>query len=346
MQWWNDFVDWMYSDAGWRFVSTAVVPFLAIVVAGVVAALIGRGAVRRVIAMAEHERRVATVTALISAARRASKWNTLSTPEQQHAEHLMHEADTRIRLLALPGSAMVADWSAHEIDQMKSNSVSFSFQAEQSLIDFRNRLVEWQARPGRAKKLFKNDLDTWAYESSVTDQDLVTKQKEWAKRQVNETGPISTLASSSSAAAPAAPATFSSPAPLPAASAPAPAATSPAPVEDTPTQAYTPPSYEVPARLTESATAAASAKPAVRDEELNSGVSSSDEAEEAPATDQSPETSSPRFSTSASGSSIDEGRRTTAPPAVPDVPVDTDAAPGPVSAGSVRQRLNPDTPEY
>src|SRR5690606_29972055 len=99
MQWWNDLVDWLNSDDGWRVISTAVIPFLAIVVAGVVAALIGRGSARRAIAHAEQERRIATVAALISGARRAARWNALSLPEQQHAEHLLHDADTRLRLL-------------------------------------------------------------------------------------------------------------------------------------------------------------------------------------------------------------------------------------------------------
>lgn len=184
MEWWNEFVDWVYSDEGWLVLSTTVFPFVAIVVAGVVAALIGRGSSKRIIAMTDRERRIATVTAVISVARRASRWNTLSAPEQQHVEHLAHEADTRLRLLPLPGTALVADWSTHEIAQMKRNAVNFSFQAEQSLIEFRDRLIEWQAKPGRAKKLFKNDLDSWAYDSSVADQELVHQQQEWAKQQV------------------------------------------------------------------------------------------------------------------------------------------------------------------
>ncbi|MEO7124333.1 MAG: hypothetical protein ABI400_14725, partial [Lacisediminihabitans sp.] len=47
----------------------------------------------------------------------------------------------------------------------------------------RDRLIEWQARPSRAKKLFKNDVDSWAYESSLSDQDLVHQQKAWSAQQ-------------------------------------------------------------------------------------------------------------------------------------------------------------------
>lgn len=294
MQWWNDFVDWLSSDDGWRVISTAVIPFVAIVVAGFVAALIGRASSRRLIAMTDRERRTATVGALISAARRASKWNSLSVPEQQHAEHLTHEAETRIRLLALPGSAMVADWAAHEIEEMKRNSVSFSFQAEQSLIEFRNRLVEWQAKPGRAKKLFKADLDAWAYEGKA-DDDLVSQQKAWAKQQVNETGPISTVGTSAATPA-AAPATA------------APAAAAPAANQ---TEAFTAPSYELPqsvagresARPVEDWTATPAAAQA--------STSTEDEIE-------------------ASG----------------EIALDPEATPGPISAGTVRKRIEPEPREY
>jgi hypothetical protein len=195
MQWWNDFVDWLTSEDGWRVLSTVVFPLLAIIVAGFIAAMIGRGSTRRLIALHDREQRVSTVAALIGAARRASRYNTLSVPEQQHADHLAHDADISVRLLPLAGSSMTADWAAHEIAEMKKNSVSFSFQAEQSLMDFRDRLVDWQTKPSRAKKLFKADLDLWAYESAQEDKGLVEKQQEWAKKQVaTETGPVVTTA--------------------------------------------------------------------------------------------------------------------------------------------------------
>ncbi|TQL47701.1 hypothetical protein FB562_0769 [Homoserinimonas aerilata] len=308
MQWWNDFVTWFNSDEGWQIVSTAIIPFVAIVVAGLVAALIGRASTRRVISLTDRERRIATVTALISAARRASKWNTLSVPEQQHAEHLVHEADTRIRLLPIPGTALAADWAAHEIAQMKKNSVNFSFQADQSLIEFRDRLVEWQAKPSRAKKLFKGDLDTWAYESTLVDQDLVTKQQEWARRQVNETGPI--------AVSPASPST--TPAVAPPAVSPA---VTPAASSGSAAQA----GFERPAAVA----TAESSTPAAEPRKPFSWGASRTSAASPVAT---PPASTPEPAAPATHS-VD----------VPSNPDDTSfTAPGPVSAETVRKRINPD----
>lgn len=183
MQWWNDFLAWIYSDDGWRAISTVVLPFLAILVAGLIAAWIGRGATRRVLALNDRQQRGAAVTAMIGAARRASVWNTLSASEQRHADYAALEADIRLRLLSVPGAALASDWCAHEITTMKKNAVSFSFQAEQSMREFRNRLIDWHTKPSRAKKLFKNDLDSWAYDTSLADEDLVAQQQAWARQQ-------------------------------------------------------------------------------------------------------------------------------------------------------------------
>lgn len=198
MQWWDNFVYWFYSDAGSHVVSTAIVPGVAIIVAGLIAALIGRGATKRIIGMHDRDERAAAVIAMIGAARRSAHWNTLSAPEQQQSDHVALECDIRLRLLPLAGAGMAADWATHQLAELKKNAVSFSFQAEQSLAEFRERLIDWQAHPGRAKKLFKNDLDSWAYEESLNDQDLVAQQQAWQAQQAQQasTGPVATLGAS------------------------------------------------------------------------------------------------------------------------------------------------------
>lgn len=199
MQWWTEFTNWLGSNDARDVLLNVVLPFVAILIAGIVAAAIGRGSTKRLITLNDRENRVSAVATMIGAARRASVWNTLSAPEQQHADHVASEADVRVRLLAVQGSSLAADWAAHELLSMKKNSVSFSFQAEQSLMEFRDRMVTWQAKPNRARKLFKNDLDLWAYEDSQQTNDIVSQQQAWAAAQVaTETGPISTVKASES----------------------------------------------------------------------------------------------------------------------------------------------------
>jgi hypothetical protein len=179
MQWWNRVMDWVSSDEGWRIVSGAVVPFVAIVVAGVVAALIGRAALRRVVRLHDDEARSAAVAGIVSAARKASVWSSLGAEERTYVDHLAHESSVRLRLLPIAGSGLAANWAEHELADIKRDSVSFSFQAEQSLADFRDRLIDWQHRPSKAKKLFKTDLERWKHEEAETASTPNERPRDW-----------------------------------------------------------------------------------------------------------------------------------------------------------------------
>jgi hypothetical protein len=180
MGWWNDFVAWFNSADGARVIYGAIIPFVAIVVAGLVAAAIGRGSARRVLAHQDRELKGAAIQALIIVGRKAAIWSSLGADEKQHIDSLMSESDIRVRLLPVTGAGVAADWAAHELAAMKKNSAAFSFQAEQTFFDYRDRLLDWQLRPNRARKLFASDLSSWSYEDAEGDKALVAQQQEWA----------------------------------------------------------------------------------------------------------------------------------------------------------------------
>jgi type II secretory pathway pseudopilin PulG len=182
MQWWNDFLDWIQSDAGWKIISTAVIPFVAIIVAGIIGAAIGRGAIRRLTAQRDHEVRASAVASLIAAGQGAVTWHSQGPDAREHAEMLARQADVSVRLLPISGVGLAADWSSHELRDMRTNSVSYSYQAEQTLDEYRDRLVEWLHRPGRAKKLFAADLERWRYSETAVDP-VVLEQQRWAEEQ-------------------------------------------------------------------------------------------------------------------------------------------------------------------
>ena len=186
MQWWNDFVNWFNSDDGSRVLTTAVVPFVAIIVAGVIGGIIGRSSTKRLLAYQDRELQSAAVAAVIAVGDRASLWSNLSSGEKDHLDAQMSAADIRLRLLPITGASAAADWASHELAEMQRNSASFSFQAEQSFIDYRDRLLEWQRRPSRARKLFAADLERFRFESNAAESDLVENQRKWAAEQLAE----------------------------------------------------------------------------------------------------------------------------------------------------------------
>lgn len=146
-----------------------VIPFVSILLAGVVAALIGRAAVRRSIDHHDDAAKAAAVAGVITAARKATTWSSLGAEERAYTDHLGHESEVRLRLLPVPGARSAADWAEHELADIKRNSATFTFQAEQSFAVFRDRMIDWQAKPKRAKKLFRDDLERWRYEEADAD---------------------------------------------------------------------------------------------------------------------------------------------------------------------------------
>ena len=164
MTWGNDLLDWLASDDGWRILSGAIIPAVAIVAAGLVAALIGRESTRRLIALHRQDALAAAISGFMLAGRKAARWHGLGDVDRAQFEHLSAESETRIRLLPITGSALAAAWAAHQLESMKRDSSGFSFQAQQSLAEYRDRLVAWSEKPRSAKKLFGADLERWAFE--------------------------------------------------------------------------------------------------------------------------------------------------------------------------------------
>jgi hypothetical protein len=182
MQWWTNFLTWLRTDDGQSAIFSAVVLFVAILVAGVIAALIGRGGTRRLVAQRDQETRASAVAALVTAGKAASTWHSLSPAAKEHSESLASSADIQVRLLPISGAALAADWAEYQLDDMRTNSVNYSFQADQTLDEYRDRLVRWLHKPSKAKKLFADDLDRWRYDNTAPDP-VALEQQRWAEEQ-------------------------------------------------------------------------------------------------------------------------------------------------------------------
>jgi hypothetical protein len=183
MQWWNEFLDWFNSSEGNRVVTTMVLPFIAIVVAGIVAALVARGSIARLLTRQETAARASAVEALIAVGEKASQWSGLSGSTREHFEAQSSVASIRVRLLPATGSAMASSWAEYQLADIKRNSANFSVQADQGYAEYRDRLIEWHHRPSRARKLFTGDLDRFRLDSAGDDTDLIERQRRWKAEQ-------------------------------------------------------------------------------------------------------------------------------------------------------------------
>src|SRR3954453_2072009 len=119
LEWWNDIVRWFSSEAGRTVVTGVILPFIAILAAGVLAGLITRGSMKRFVAHQDRQSKAAAVAALLAAGRKAATWSTLTAQEKEYVEHMVAETEVRVRLLPVAGAGLAADWAAHHIESMK-----------------------------------------------------------------------------------------------------------------------------------------------------------------------------------------------------------------------------------
>ncbi|TFD67366.1 hypothetical protein [Cryobacterium sp. Hb1] len=183
MEWWNNFVAWFTDVNTQPMIFTAVVFIGAIVIASVLAALISRGAIKRLITQRDREIKVAAIATLVDAATEASVWNSLTPQEQVMSDRAVAQADIQVRLLPIRGSGIAANWAAHELYELKRTSATFGYQLEPALVEFRDRLIEWQNKPARARKIFQGDLDRWKLQNSSTEKSLLAEQEAWVAQQ-------------------------------------------------------------------------------------------------------------------------------------------------------------------
>ncbi|WP_374946662.1 hypothetical protein [Agreia sp.] len=186
MEWWNDFSDWFSSSNGRFVVSGIVLPAVAIIVAAVLAAWIASNSIKRLLVRHDRELKAAAIASLVDAAQQASVWNSLTPQEQIMSDRAVGQADIQIRLLPIKGSAIAADWAAHSLADMRRDSATFGYQVEPAVIEFRDRLIEWQHRPGRSRKNLQSDLDRWSVEDEDAEKHLARQQEAWVAQQHHE----------------------------------------------------------------------------------------------------------------------------------------------------------------
>ncbi|MGH3703441.1 MAG: hypothetical protein ACRDT9_02320 [Agromyces sp.] len=183
MQWWNDLSSWLASSASRPTVFSAVVLFIAVLAAGLLAAWIANLAIKRLVAQRDRESKAAAIAALVDAATEASVWNSLTPQEQVLADRAVGQADIVVRLLPIRGSDVAANWAAHQLHELKRASATFGYQLDPAVVEFRDRLLEWQRHPGRTRRQFQNDLARWRTQRQEPEQAAVDQQDSWVAEQ-------------------------------------------------------------------------------------------------------------------------------------------------------------------
>jgi len=186
MQWWNDFVDWLTSPAARPVIFYAAVLAVAVILSGLIAAWIARGALKGLLSRTDRQQKASAIAALVDAATEASVWNSLTPAEQVLSDRAVGQADIMVRLLPIKSSGLAANWAGHQLAELKRASATFGYQADPAIAEFRDRLIEWQNNPRRARKIFQNDLERWRFENTDNERSLIAQQDAWVAQQHHE----------------------------------------------------------------------------------------------------------------------------------------------------------------
>jgi hypothetical protein len=213
MQWWNDFVDWLTSPAARPVIFYAAVLAAAVILSGLIAAWIARGALKGLLSRTDRQQKASAIAALVDAATEASVWNSLTPAEQVLSDRAVGQADIMVRLLPIKSSGLAANWAGHQLAELKRASATFGYQADPAIAEFRDRLIEWQHSPRRARKIFQNDLERWRFENTDNERSLIAQQDAWVAQQHHEQYATPAEAPAASTAAAPAPERAQEPAP-------------------------------------------------------------------------------------------------------------------------------------
>jgi hypothetical protein len=200
MDWWNEFVAWLTSSAARSAIFAAVVLAVAIIVSGLLAAWIARGTVSGMLKRSDRAQKASAIAALVDAATEASAWNSLSPAEQLLSDRAVGQAEIQVRLLPIAGAGVAAGWASHQLDEMKRNSSATGYQLDPTVAEFRDRLIEWQNRPSRARRIFQGDLERWRYDGDTASASS-TDATPYAEPVADTAAPATTAYSSTEPAA-------------------------------------------------------------------------------------------------------------------------------------------------
>jgi hypothetical protein len=88
-----------------------------------------------------------------------------------------------VRLLPIRGSDVAATWAAHQLHELKRASATFGYQLDPAVVEFRDRLLEWERHPSRMRKQFQNDLVRWRTQRQDPEQAALDAQDAWIAEQ-------------------------------------------------------------------------------------------------------------------------------------------------------------------
>jgi len=187
LDWWNAYLAWAATDDGHAILLTAVVPFVAILIAGLIGALAAKAGISRLVSRQDREQKAAVIASALASTRRAGSWAQLSLSEQDHLDYTIAEAFAHLRMIPAKGSDLAAEWGSLKARVVKQKSMMGPTAAEPEVRDLEDWLILWHRHPGKAAQHFRDDLETLRYAAA---QPVATAAYEGTRSTRVDTGDL------------------------------------------------------------------------------------------------------------------------------------------------------------
>jgi hypothetical protein len=222
----SDLATWFADPNNFGTLVTAATSIVALILGLIIGGMIVSSQAGKQTRAADEHAKASVVAEVLDATTELAVFASLPAAAQAASERAVARVDVRLRVLPVQGAGSVADWTGHQLNELKRAS-SVGVTAAQTTLDVvRDRLVLWIYNPKRAAKQCQRDLEKWSFVSTGAPATAGRRTNSPDFPDMNATNPFAGTANIPGPPVQAAPpaATPAGPAPVPAATSSIPAA--------------------------------------------------------------------------------------------------------------------------
>jgi DNA polymerase-3 subunit gamma/tau len=230
----SDLATWFVDPSNFGTIVSAATSIVALILGLIIGGMIVSSQSGKQTRTADEHAKASVVAEVLDATTELAVFASLPPAAQAASDRAVARINVRLRVLPVQGAGSVADWTGHQLNELKRAS-SVGVTAAQTTLDLlRDRLVLWIYNPKRAAKQCQRDLERWSFVSGGTPSSGGRRTNSSDFPDMNATNPFAGTASvpgapvqvapPAPAAAPAAMPATPGPAPVPAATSSIPAA--------------------------------------------------------------------------------------------------------------------------
>ncbi len=164
----SDLAGWFSDPNNFGTLVSAATSIVALILGLIIGAMIVSSQAGKQTRTADEHAKASVVADVLDATTELAVFASLPAAAQAACDRTVARVDVRLRVLPVQGAGSVADWTGHQLNELKRASAVGVTAAQTTLDILRDRLVLWVYNPKRAAKQCQRDLERWSFVSGGT----------------------------------------------------------------------------------------------------------------------------------------------------------------------------------